>query len=440
MFTVRLKMPELSRAVDRLDLVLRNNSTYAITEFSTQMRFLIANTLNECRDIADQSIDKIDSRLKNNIEYIQAAVLALEESVGDKVAEFNTHLTYTLQTVLNPSPFLSSIEPSCIIRTSDVGNAVFTLKGHFTGIGTPGPKPSLVLNGVRTTLINPLLAECSFSIPRSILFSGNTDACVADVEIPFQNLLGRPRVHKYRLLIGIIPPSPGTIVVEHIENVAKREINPTPRSGHFHYASSHARGQRQDTNNLCRIQASPGWKVLHGSHQVQIHHNKGATTLQLEIENDAEVAYRAGTYYRKSKKECGELRFTFSFSEYREHNPDPVKTPVELQWNESKLFDYPPGTWKVIFTPFDSKFEREFLSPHIDDPFININSEEQGLRISTKDPAKIKRLRVTAALPDNFTQEEEESESYLKKMLIPAVTHTAAFAVGFGVKHVIAKL
>ncbi len=437
MFKVRHKMPELSRAVDRLDMVLRNNYSSAIADLDVRLRFLIANTLNECRDIADQSIDKMDERLKNNIEYIESAVLALEESVGDKIEELGTRMQNAAQGVLNPSPLFLSIEPSCIIQASNVENVVFTLRGFFPGLGTQGPKPSLVLNGTRATLVKPLQGACSFSIPQSALFSGNKEACVADVQIPFQNFFGQQRVHKYRLLIGIIPPSPGKLAIEHT-STPSTEINPTPRSSHFHYTSSHAQGQRQDTNNLCRIQASQGWKILRGSHRVEIHHNKGATSLQLEIETETEIAYRAMTFYRKSKKDCGELRFTLFFTEYRTQDLAPIQTSVELKWNESKLFGYPPGTWKVIFTPFDSTFEREFLSPSNHDPFININSEGEGLRISTKDPTKIKRLRITAAIPDNFTQ-EEEPESYLKKALVPAVTHAAAFAAGFGVSR-IAKL
>jgi hypothetical protein len=429
MVTIKHKVPDLLRAVDRLDMILRSNATYTATEFETRLRFLIANTLNECKDIMDVSIDRVDNRLKNNIEYIESTMCELEASAGVILDDFGARIAFAALGIMKPAtPLFLSIEPSCIIQASNVENVVFTVRGYFPHLGVSGFEPSLILNETRATLVKPSQKECSFSIPQRILFSMDPNACVANIEIPVKN----SSPHKYKLLLGIIPPSPGTISVEHTDKVAKREINPTPRSGHFHFATSHNSWQKANKNELCRIQTTPGWKVLRGSHRVQVHHNKGATALQLETENDLEVAYRAQTLYRKSKRACGELRFTLSFSEYRELDPVTVKTAVELKWNESKLLNFPPDTWKVIFTPFDQPFSREFLSPSNKDPYININSEGPGLRISTKDPTKVKRLQVTAALPDNFT-DEEEPESYLKKMLVPAVSHTAFFALGYGV-------
>ncbi len=440
--TVRHKAGDLLKAVDRLNIVLKNASSHAITEADTRLRFLIANTLNASRDILDESLDKVDVQFKNNVDYIMSAVRAIEERFYDQITDFNNRLTHAAQAVRSNKPLLLSIEPSCIIRTSNAGNAVFKLVGHFPTIGTPGLKPSLMLNGHQAILIKPLQGECSFSIPYQALFARNSDVCVAHVEIPCENVLYRRDVYKYKLLIGIIPSSPGIIVVEHTKSVNKREINPTPKSNHFHLISREDLGKK-DQNQLCRVQATQGWKVLRGSHQLQIHHNKGDTSLQLVEENDAEVVYRAVTYYRKkSKRACGELRFTLSCTEYRESDAlePPTKTPVHLEWNTSQQFDYSPKTWKVIFTPFDQSFSREFLGPSTDDPFINLTFEGQGLRISTKDPAKIKRLQIAASLPEDFAKEKEEPQQNPVPPFSSIARYGAVFALGVGASRFISKL
>jgi len=441
-FTVRHEIPNLLRASERLEMALQNTSSQLVNDAGTQAGFLIANTLNSLKQIAGESIDTIDAQVKENINDIMSVVHAIEERLYDQLTEFSKRLAYpVLKSVFASSkPLLLSIEPSCIIRTSDVGNAIFKLVGHFPDVGRDGFRPSLVMNGHQATLIKPLHDECSFAIPYQSLFSKALDVCVAQVELPYSTTFAfQQDSFRYKLLIGIIPSSPGAIVIEHTKSVVERVINSTPKSGHFHLISRKDLG-RNDKNQLCRVQATEGWKVLRGSCQLHVHHNKGDTSLNLVVENETEVSYRAITYYRKSKRACGELRFEIFFSEYQENNvlESPVKIPVSLDWNNSQWLDCPPKTWKVIFTPFDQPFLREFFSPSLDDPFINIISEGQGLRISTKDPTKIKRLQVTAVLPEDFMKEEGEEDS--DPAMSSIVNYVAAFALGFGVRHFVAKL
>src|ERR1700681_1747374 len=106
---VRHKMPDIHKAIDRLDTMSKNVSSYVITEADTRLRFIIANTLNDAKEIMDEYLDKVDAQFKSNIDYILSAVHAIEERFYDQSAELGNRLIHAAPSLGSKKPLLLSI-------------------------------------------------------------------------------------------------------------------------------------------------------------------------------------------------------------------------------------------------------------------------------------------------------------------------------------------
>jgi hypothetical protein len=61
---------------------------------------------------------------------------------------------------------------------------------------------------------------------------------------------------------------------------------------------------------------------------------------------------------------------------------------MALNWGDSKAFNYPAGTWKLVFTSFDGK-HFEMTGSENDNPFITIANGEGSMIVSAKNPANV---------------------------------------------------
>jgi hypothetical protein len=58
---------------------------------------------------------------------------------------------------------------------------------------------------------------------------------------------------------------------------------------------------------------------------------------------------------------------------------------LNLNWGDSKSFNYPAGTWKLVFDAFDGTHS-EFSGADLSNPFLKIRNQSGSMIVSTADP------------------------------------------------------
>lgn len=236
-----------------------------------------------------------------------------------------------------------------------------------------------------------------------------------------------------------LPPVAGLITIESTTTKTPLPLPEISESPLFKL-NSRKRFGGVDIQQDCSLDVKQGKKKVFGSEFVNFVKNSGKRNFSLLETTERGVCYRAATFNNSANdSHSGKLYFSIGFKEYTEPGPEIVSNEpisVELEWGSIRDFNFSPGTWKVIFSPFDGSPKREFTDSYFDDPYINISFKDEQLHLSTKDVAKIKNTLSIRNLMVSKARIEEDPTSTTSSI----VTHATAFTLGFGLRHFVSKL
>lgn len=397
---------------------------------------LIIKTLQEAyKQSATLTVNQADHVLKARISQLDLVIRNMEER---NVPELNKILTSALQQAIAGSifatnnPYVRSISPSSIV-TSQVHEFVIEFFGNFPQAADRDFQPQLTLNGHQATIFENYNAKLSFRIATAIAFKQNNVAS-GMLCIPYSAFVSFNRgLMKYQFEVCALPKTVGTINIESFRKEASPPVHIRKESPLFKLNSRKRYGGK-DLQQLCKLEVTSGRKMVHGSQGITWIKQSGRREFAPAEVNEKGVSYRAATFNHSKDKRSGKLYFSIFFMEYDLPDPTlvPTVTPVELEWGASKIVEFPPRSWKLIFNPFDNFPPKEFADSNYDDPYIKIEVDGPKIRLSTVDATKIKHPLSARQLNIIHTQPSQLVTNLVTQKKLPLLlTFSAGFASGY---------
>jgi hypothetical protein len=136
-----------------------------------------------------------------------------------------------------------------------------------------------------------------------------------------------------------------------------------------------------------------GWRIVPGSGEfVLVEHIEGDENHDwynkgLQNETGTGISWRARTEH-KAGGHSGKIKWAIKCKVARnvvETTMQPDDVP--MTWAMSKVFPYPAGKWKAIWTSFDGR-PREYNSTNLEHAMFQINATGDSLTVKTFDSAQ----------------------------------------------------
>ncbi len=408
LWTLGSKMEELEQRAIRVVSIAREAGSHTLMEGAERAEMLISSLKVAYADSLDKTVEKVSQVVRNRFAEADSSLKDLEATISSKFSFYldQGQVIAATMPLADNRPQLISTSPACI-APSEAGHIIrLRVRGHFFDGGQADSKPSLLLNQGTYEPKEVALTALTFEVPADqILASAELSQAVGKLSVPFQ---GNP--YCFPISIGILPETPGSIVIDHEKPVIEREQR--SKIGPLETMDSTSRGARRNLQHIARLDATlgeiPEWKVVPGTAQVTTtvppdEKKKGNAHLQPPQIYEKYVTCEARTVYVSSgnQQRSGQLRFRIRFDEYRYVQKGVVwerTLPQRLEWGQSRIFSYPIGKWKITFTPSNGSSPREFNSAAMDHPFLKITTTGEQFTVITRDPADVRLYSVVAPI------------------------------------------
>lgn len=351
-----------------------------------EARGLVTQTGSQVLQVIDQARIAFEGSLSTAVDKVDEATHARLNQIEQLVAEFTadafgkaTALQSQAQQLIltlpfaNGQPQVRSWTPHFVSGRETVSVVV---DGIFTQSQQPGSTPRLAMGG--TTITPDTGANTTqrlvFVVPAAAFPAGAADAVTpvsAALTVPYHSpILRTDKTATYRLLLGVLPASPGRITLTRLVRQSVHEQQ-SMRSAQLHQQGAEDGTPPEDghvTNDYCTdaIQQS-GWRIAAGGLRFVLDNQAGGpergeniawTKKYLHVGNSDRQCVRVWTKsYSKAwigGWHSGDIDFhlEWTIEGTRELTTWTVDAPMSLQWGERKVFDLPSGEWKIRYEPF----------------------------------------------------------------------------------------
>jgi len=397
--TLGALLNKLADQVDQIVMDARNAANSVGMEMGREAALAIANARNAYSDALNETIDKLDPKIKDTTDKLQSLVNDIKSGAVNTV----DLATSRAQQIVNSLPFsknepqVTATSPRFVVPAENTP-IVLRFQGNFPNSSMSGYEPYLLLSGKRYPSQNTT-QQLSVIIPAGTVFhlgssdnAGKLQFAQVTLVVPwrdseFLGLIHSRKEDHFNLIVGALPSSPGTISIMHSSATTFPVTRPF-QSGPFHQASTREAGNNDDKNHPYLVTPDPGWHVVRGTSSLKVFSAQGDWS-QTFVSDDADrVQYNVTTIHHGIGS-SGSVDFRILFQETSSAvNIASHTDALSLEWGDSKSFNYPAGTWKIVFTSFDGK-HYEITGSETTNPFIDVTNQEGSMIVSTKNPASL---------------------------------------------------
>jgi hypothetical protein len=384
----------------------RNAGNALQMEAGREVYLALQNAKNAYSESLNETFDRADKSVKSTISQLHSAA----DDVSRNAFGSLDQLTRRMQTTVNSLPFrqhqpqVAGVRPRFLTPTSSGTPLQVTYEGNFEFASRTGFTPALSVSGHVVPVVNNTTQELGFQIPRSLLGIPGSIAADAvhyipvELSVPWQEskLFGIRRSRRtdtYRLLVGVLPASPGQISVTHYTTrdvVERRRFS----SNEFVQCSLAECGNNDHLDVPYCVSPDAGFTIVRGTSSFDQRWNEGQNSHTFVSDDGGKACYNVSTVH-KTIGASGKAIWRISFDEEkRTAVPDSTVTIVNdsqkigLHWGDQLTFPYPAGSYLVQFTGFDGT-RGAFRSADASNRLLTIADQAGNLVLVAAKPASL---------------------------------------------------
>jgi hypothetical protein len=397
--TLGVLLNKLMDQVDQIVMDARNSANSVGMEMGREAALAIANARTAYSDALNDTIDKLDPKIKDTTDKLQSLVEDIKSGAVNTV----DLATSRAQQIVNSLPFRNN-EPQVTAITprfavpSEKTPIVIRFQGNFPNSSMSGFEPFLLISGKRYQSQNST-QQLSFVIPSGEEFhfgsaenAGKLQFAQVTLAVPWRDSSWWGLVHTrkedhFNLIIGSLPSSPGNITIIHT-TTSSTPVTQDAQSGPFHQASTRENGNNDDKGHPYLVTPDAGWHVVRGSTSFKVFSAQGDWS-QSFVSDDADRIQYSVTTIHHGAGVSGSVDFRILYKETTTQVKNgSTSENMDLEWGDSKSFSYPAGSWKIVFTSFDGK-HFEITGSDQTNPFLDVKNLNGSMVVSTRDPATL---------------------------------------------------
>jgi hypothetical protein len=191
----------------------------------------------------------------------------------------------------------------------------------------------------------------------------------------------------FNIDVGVLPATPGRLSLSHRISQSQREEE-TRYSEVFHFDSHADDIEENRALRLTSTELAQGWRVVSGSASFElVQHIEGTKDHDwydkgFQNGNDQQVIWRVRTEH-KSFGSSGKIKWRIKCRITRNVTTSPtVAEEIPMSWAMSRLFEYPAGQWRLVWTRFDGT-TREFNQTDVQSSFLKVHATGSSVQILT---------------------------------------------------------
>jgi hypothetical protein len=318
--------------------------THAIDDVRVAYADALDETVSSLDDLSTKKIQELESIVDEWVSAAQAETRAL---AGQAQQIANT------MPLASKSPQIRSFGPHfASMATADVD---VRISGNFPQVLQPGYAPTLTVGGAVIEAAEATTQSLAFIVPVVRLAPSKSDAIVPNtltLTVPYRSTFSAKRAGTFRLLIGSLPPSPGSFrlirTVDRPVALTQHVVGPT-------YTQDS--DDLEDKENV-RYQYRPddGWQIKPTTAQFVDEWHRGrqntSWSWQWSQLDSAGIEIAVSTWWKVAYANGG-LRFHVEFDETRSSTvTEEQVTDMTIPWGGQLVYVVEPNRWRIDGTLF----------------------------------------------------------------------------------------
>jgi hypothetical protein len=395
----------LAKMMDELNQAIadaRNAGSSLEIQAGKEAAIAIEDARNAYSKSLDETFnDHIDPTIKRTVDSLQSLVNDVQKKTFQKVDD----VTARAQQIVNSLPFrdhepqLTKFTPDFVVPTDQNYSVPFVFYGNFEFSAQKKYAALLTIGVHKYSCTENTTGTLKYLVPSGDLFPIPSGANANEFEftngilsVPwrassFFGLFGHSKLDEYHVVVGALPASPGKITLTHQE-VHTETKTQTYHGPNHHQCSTRECGNGDDKNHDWSDRPDDGWHLVRGTVRLT-HIGQGDYSGPDLISDDGNVAITRATTIHHGAGSSGSIDFSVTFQEAKDvPMTNMVSEVVSMKWSDSKVINYPPGTWTIYFDAFDGS-HAEFRGADNNNRFITITSEAGSDVIVAANPAKL---------------------------------------------------
>lgn len=381
----------INQLMNRVDNSIRQAESAGqglVIQAGSTLHLSLENAKIAYAESLDKTFDRVDQTTQGVFNQLQSLTTQMESQVASDANE----IISKAQTITNTLPFstklpqVSHFTPSYLAPSNQPYPVTIEIKGNFIYSSNGGYTPQLNVNGKLFNPIQNTTQTLKFTVPVNTLapnFDNTFNYTTAELIVPYESGLAftKRKEAKYQIVFGVLPNSPGRIRIKHkIQRIVHEEQTKSTQ-GWKQYSSN------DDITHTYCSEGFPGWNIKNANFiREWSQGNENDQWSKRLISSNPKVCYEVVTVHHRVGT-SGKVDFHFDFTLYRDKPVEEwVEENINLNWGESRTFDYRPGTWAVIIDSFDGK-HNEYINPMIGN-YLDITANN-SLQIQAKKAGQI---------------------------------------------------
>jgi hypothetical protein len=399
--TLGVLLNKLADQADQMIVDARNSGNSVAMGIGREAALAIANAQAAYSNALDETIAKLDPKIKDTTDKIQSLLNDITSGAVNTVDLATTRAQQIINTLpwRNNEPQVTAITPQFAVPSEQLP-IIVRFQGNFPNSSMSGFEPYLLVSGKKIASQNTT-QQLSFVIPAGSLFHTNSADNAGRLQfeqvtlgVPWQDSrwggLRHVRMEDhFNLIIGALPISPGAITIIHtVTNSIP--VTKVFESGPHHQCSTKECGNNDDKDHPYLETPDAAWHVVRNTSSFKVFSAQGDWSHTFVSDDADRVQYNVTTiHHGLTGGSSGSVDFRIYFNETTTQTTTSlVPETMSLEWGDSKTFNYPAGTWKIVFISFDGK-HYEFTESSKTNPFLDITNGEGSMIVSTKNPATL---------------------------------------------------
>lgn len=387
--TLGVLLNQFGDKVENSVKLAENSGKGVIIQAGSTLYLAIENAKIAYKESLDKTFERLDATTQGTINQIGSLTTQLERQTAEDV----DHIMSRSQTIISSLPFsnkqpqIGRFTPKYFAPSDQSYPVSIELFGNFSFASTKGYLPKLIVNGKTYQPNQSTNQSLKFLVPASDLapqFNNSFNYSIAKVTIPYKKgvIFTSKKDAEYKLLIGVLPSSPGVVNIKHkIKNKVHEEQRKTTQGWAQHSSND-------DITKKYNSDGFPGWHIKDPKFVVEWSQGNENDQWSKTLEAiNPQVSYEVHTVHH-GPGTSGKVNFHFDFTVERDIEVEEWKEEtVQLKWGESKIFNYSPGSWTVVVDSFDGK-HNEYSTSNLGN-YIDINGSTTALQVQIKKPEQV---------------------------------------------------
>jgi hypothetical protein len=382
----------LNQLMDRVENSIRlaeNAGKGIIIQGGSTLYLSIENAKIAYAESLDKTFEKVDQSTQGTINQLTALTTKLEKQSIDDVNDIISQS----QTIINSLPFsnkqpqVGKFTPNYVAPSDQTYQVAIEIRGNFIYASKEDYKPKLVVNSKTFETVQNTTQSLKFLVPVGDLapkFDNTFNYTSGELTVPFKTgfIFSKRKEAKYKILIGILPSSPGVVKIKHkVSNSIHEEQRKSTQRWEQHSSNDDLTWTR------CS-EGFPGWHIKDPAFIVEWSQgNENDQWSKSLTSTNPQVCYEVHTVHHGIGT-SGKVNYHFDFTIERDRNEETwVEEPVNLKWGESKNFNYAPGSWVVTIDSFDGKHNE--YGTTASDNYIEVNGSTTAIQIQIKKAGQV---------------------------------------------------